>query len=197
MNAFFTVFVLLILFLSCRTVQADSVVSVKLRDLDELVAHAGFSVADVKTEISLEATDSIWLAGLYLQHPSVTIGTIERGPLIRLIDSSRGSWSKAPPASLVRPQDGSSHENPWAVHGVLISPFPKRLSLIALKEADLTIFGAYLAGTVGGNHRWEVLSTLTRSEYERSTDEWLFEEPPALSSLFSHVLTNSASWLHQ
>jgi hypothetical protein len=167
---------------------ADTTALVRLSDLSALSVVAGLSLGAAETTIALKSSEAIRLEDLFLHHPMLWIGTIERGPLIRLIDSPTGPWTKAPPASLVRPREGSVYQDRVSNHGVCVSPIPGRFALIALREPGVSITGIHLAGPKAQGHYWETLSTLTLIDSEKEYDDWAFERPPALSSLFAHTL---------
>ena len=184
---FLAVFLLLLVpFHHPLQAQAASTVTARLGDLLRVAVEIESEDLDIKLGIS--ALEVPWLSRLTLVHPVIALGTLERGRLIRLIDSGIVDWSAVPAtAGVGMAEQSNSPEDDYRI-GLRISPFPRRLSFFAFEEPDLALVGVLFSGELQEYCSWLLLSTYSRPVSGPVPDSWLFEIPVSRITWLAHVL---------
>jgi len=162
-------------------------------EISEEGAYASLRVERgvLQAALELRGTDEVGISSFFLRHPAVSFGFLERGDLIRLLDSPAGSWTRAAPASLWRPAGAGSGDAAPERYGIVVSPFPGPFPgsarLLSLAEPGLSLLGAHGLLTAGA-FAGEALVLFSRTSRDPQVEEWLLERHTPYSDTATHGL---------
>lgn len=158
-------------------------------ELDEsgMYGKVDLEVGEATCTIALSQAENLRVDRLYVRHPMVTAGFIQRGNLFTLVSSPAGPWDRVAAGALAAGAKASPGDAVPKKYGLVLGPLLGKLACFSFFEPESSLGGVYL-NIDRQRCSFVFLASASQPAPQRDADQWLLERRAASARTLGHCL---------